>query len=247
MEILATRYPNKIFWMAQSPGDRLRQLREDRGLGVREVARLSEGAFTHAYVSNLENGQSAWPKASLTTIRGFARAFNMSVDKLLSFVAGDEQPDEKELAIQALERLEVHPDWVAFPVYGAVSAGKNNPDPIDGEVAYFPLEKIIKKGARARDIRVYLVNGDCMISPEAARVEKNIAPYDYIAVDTGSKPRPGDVVVAWWPREDKMVVKRYQVEYEGIVLSPTNPAHPNLVLGHEDDLMILGRVVMRTG
>lgn len=96
-------------------------------------------------------------------------------------------------------------------------------------------------------MRVYLVNGDCMISPEVARVEKNIAPYDYIAVDTGKRPRPGDVVVAYWPEEDKMVVKRFQVEREGIVLTPTAPGHPNVVLPHEDDLLIIGRVVMRTG
>jgi SOS-response transcriptional repressor LexA len=153
----------------------------------------------------------------------------------------------KEAALQALERMEVHPDWVPFQVYGSVSAGDKDPEPLEGEVAYFPLEKLIKKGAKPKDVRVYLVNGDCMISPEAARVEKNIAPYDYIAVDTGSRAVPGDVVVAYWPKEDKMVVKRYRIEAEGIVLSPVKPGHPNVLLDHEDSLMIIGRVVMRTG
>lgn len=119
--------------MSETPGDRLRKLREARGLGVREVARLSKGAFSHAYVSNLENGQSAWPKASLTTLRGFARAFGMSVDSLIGFVAnGDDkdQEEDKEKALRALGRMEATPDWVPFPVYGTVSAGSSNSDPL---------------------------------------------------------------------------------------------------------------------
>jgi SOS-response transcriptional repressor LexA len=68
-----------------------------------------------------------------------------------------------------------------------------------------------------------------------------------VAVDTRRKPRPGDVVVAWWPQEEKMVIKRYKVEGRDIVLYPVNPAHPNLVLPNEEDVYILGSVVWRGG
>ena len=110
---------------------------------------------------------------------------------------------------------------------------------------------MVGMGVKPSSVRVYLVNGDCMISPEAKRIEKNSAPKDYIAVERadlgGRRPAPGDVVVAWWEEEQKMIVKRYKIEREGIVLSPTNPAHPNLVLDHEDSIQIIGRVIMRTG
>lgn len=185
--------------------------------------------------------------ALLTALEWSPEEFSRATGIDLPSASVPTQKPDKTDALQALERMEVTPDWVPFPVYGSVAAGKNDPEPIEGEVAYFPLEKLIAKGAKVKDVRVYLVNGDCMISPEAARVEKNIAPYDYIAVDTGHRPRPGDVVVAYWPDEDKMVVKRFQIEREGIVLTPTAPGHPNVVLPHEDDLLIIGRVVMRTG
>ena len=115
------------------------------------------------------------------------------------------------------------------------------------EHVYIPREKLRAKGANPDTVKVYLVNGDCMISNEAQRIQKNIAPGDYVAVDSERKPQPGDVVVAWWPREDKMVVKRFKIEGKDIVLYPVNPAHPNLVLDREEDVFILGTVVWRGG
>ncbi|MBS3965747.1 MAG: S24 family peptidase [Truepera sp.] len=134
-----------------------------------------------------------------------------------------------------------------FPVYASVSAGDKDPSPIDGEVVYFPAEKLRAKGVKPAFVRFYVVNGDCMVSDEVRRIEKNIAPHDYIAVDTEHRPRPGDVVVAWWRDEEKLIVKRYKIEGENIILYPTNPGHPQIVLPSEDEVIIIGRVVGRTG
>jgi transcriptional regulator with XRE-family HTH domain len=68
------------------PEDRLKQLREERNWTYQEVAHRSEGAFTGSQVSNIEKGLSSWHGASLTTLKGLARAYDMSLENLIAFV-----------------------------------------------------------------------------------------------------------------------------------------------------------------
>jgi repressor LexA len=137
---------------------------------------------------------------------------------------------------------------VAIPVFGVVSAGSaDSSEAMEREFVYYPLELLKRKGANPETVRAYKVNGDCMVSDEVYRSPKNIAPGDYVLVDIARKPRPGEVVVAWWPEEEKLVVKRYGVEGENILLYPANPAHTTLVLPSEQDVNILGVVIGRLG
>src|SRR5690606_28740963 len=127
------------------------------------------------------------------------------------------------------------------------SAGAADAEPIEGGVTFIPKAKLIEKGADPRHVIVYRVNGDCMVSAEARNIERNIVHGDNVAVDTRRRPRPGDTVVAWWPDEQKMVVKRYRLERKGIVLYPLAPSAPALVLPHEDDVNVIGVVIWREG
>mgnify|MGYP002779646224 CR=1 FL=1 len=68
------------------PGERMKRLREERGLSVRDVAKLSENAFTHSYVSSLENNYAAWSNIGLDKLKGFARAYDMSIEDLIAFI-----------------------------------------------------------------------------------------------------------------------------------------------------------------
>lgn len=150
-------------------------------------------------------------------------------------------------AIEAARYLEVSPDYVEFPVYHAAAAGDSEPNPIEGEVAYIAKTKLRERGADPRDVRVYRVNGDCMVSAEASQLTKNIVHGDHVAVDTRRKPEAGDTVVAWWPADEKLVVKRYRLEKKNIILYPLAPAAPTLVLPSEDDVNIIGVVIWREG
>ncbi|CAN5834446.1 hypothetical protein BH24DEI2_BH24DEI2_19760 [soil metagenome] len=234
----------------ESWADALRQRRLQFGMSQQDVVTASGEVLYQAEVSRLERGVVhptedislekffALLKALEWTLEDFAEATGLSFP-----FASQEQAE----ALQAVSRLEVRPDWLRLPVYGAVAAGKEDAKPLNDEHVYIPREKLRSKGADPDKVKVYLVNGDCMISNEAQRIQKNIAPGDYVAVDSSRTPQPGDVVVAWWPREDKMVVKRYKIEGKDIVLYPVNPAHPNLVLDREEDVFILGTVVWRGG
>ncbi|MCS7219577.1 MAG: S24 family peptidase, partial [Thermus sp.] len=135
-----------------------------------------------------------------------------------------------------------------FEIYGSVAAGKKDAKPLEGEYVSVPASFLRRKGVtNPQVVRVYKVNGDCMVSDEVRRMERNIAPGDYVFVDTSRRPRPGDVVVAWWPAGEKMVLKRYRVEGQNIVLYPASPAHPVVVLPSEEDVNIVGVVVARFG
>ncbi len=214
-----------------------------------ELVRDSLGLLYQTEVSRIERGLVRPTKdLGLEKFFGLLKGLEWTVEDFCEAtgIALPFYSKEQATAMSAVSRLEVYDDWLAFPVYGSVSAGKDEAKALEGE-AYVPRDKLKAKGADPRYVRIYLVNGDCMISDEARRLEKNIAPGDYIAVDTRSRPQTGDVVVAWWPDEEKLVVKRYRVEREGIVLYPANPAHPNLVLSGEDDVFIIGRVIWRGG
>ena len=228
----------------------VRARRQQFGMSQQDVVAASGGVMYQSEVSRLERG-IVHPTEDLSLEKFFALldALEWSLTQFTE-ATGLKVPfasQEQAEALQAVSRLEVRPEWVKFPVYGAVSAGKKDPEPLEYEAVFIPREKLRAKGADPDAVKVYLVNGDCMISNEAQRIQKNIAPGDYVAVDPGRKPQPGDVVVAWWTEEDKMVVKRYKIEGKDIVLYPVNPAHPNLVLGNEEDVYILGTVVWRGG
>ncbi len=230
--------------------DALKERRLKFGMSQQDVVAASGEVLYQAEVSRLERGIVhptedislekffALLKALEWTLEDFAAATGLSLP-----FASQEQAE----ALQAASRLEVTPEWLKLPVYGAVAAGKKDAKPLNDEHVYIPREKLRAKGADPATVKVYLVNGDCMISNEAQRIQKNIAPGDYVAVDSSRKPQPGDVVVAWWPFEDKMVVKRFKIEGKDIVLYPVNPAHPNLVLDREEDVFVLGTVVWRGG
>jgi transcriptional regulator with XRE-family HTH domain len=82
------------------PEERLRHLREARSLTVRDVAKLSQGAFTASQVSNLETGVSSWAKSRIETLQGLARAFDMSVSDLIAYV--ESKPVKDSTAISDL-------------------------------------------------------------------------------------------------------------------------------------------------
>lgn len=236
-----------LWHVGSTPGDVLKNLRQELGLSLRQLAQRA--GVSHGTIFQLENHPGEWDYIRVGTLRGLARALNVNLDYLFKVAIGKEpqDDDERASAIRAAEHLEVHPDWIVFPVYGSVSAGEVDPEPDLGDVAYVPREHLLRRGANPETVNIYRVNGDCMISTEATRIEKNYAPGDYIAVDRAKGYEIGDIVVAWWPDEEKLVIKRYGVERAFITLEPISPGAKRLTLPAEEDVNIIGPVVWRGG
>jgi SOS-response transcriptional repressor LexA len=229
---------------------RLKERRMTLGKSQEELVSQSQNILNQTVISRLERGVSQpFETLSLKELLAYLSALELRLDDFIK-LTGLEVPFESLEQADTLEqvkRFQVTPKWQRFKVLGTVSAGKASGHDKSDEEIVIPREHLVKKGADPKFVRVYLVNGDCMISEEARRSHKNIAPGDYVAVDTKNKAKPGDVVVAWWAEEEKLVIKRFKIEEEQVVLYPTSPAHPPLVLQHEDDAKILGRVIWRGG
>ena len=237
-----------LFMGGHTPGARLKQLRERLKLSLRAAAQRAE-TISYSTLRNLEERTGNWETVQLGTIRALARAYGIPMDRLIAIAfMGEEAPDLAQATLLGVEHLEVHPDWVTFPVYGTADAGDIGAAlPGEDEVVYIPREHLTRKGAQLDDVRVFQVNGACMVSDEARRVEKNYAPGDYVAVDVTRPARAGDVVVAWWNERELMVIKRLLVDNEQVVLHPLSSARSSMVLPSADDVRVVGPVVWRGG
>ena len=65
-------------WPRRTLGERLKWLRDQRGMTVREVAALA--GISQAYLSQMEVGTYANP--ALNVLRGLSNAFSISIDEL---------------------------------------------------------------------------------------------------------------------------------------------------------------------
>lgn len=219
----------------------MRDLRKKLGLTHREAAKRA--GVSHGSIQNLE--ARGLDGISFGMAIKIASAYGVTLANLKRINEGlDALPDNVS---ESLKRLEVHPDWVAIPVYGSVSAGDMKAQPLEDNVAYVPRQHLARRGANVDNVVCYVVNGNCMISPEAMRVDRTFAPGDYVAVDPSKAPQAGDVVVAWWEEREIMVIKRFGLEEEAIVLTPISPGYPNVVLPAHAHTHIIGPVVWRGG
>lgn len=224
-----------------TPGERMRALRTARGLSLRQAAKLA--GVTHGTIQNLET--RGLGGVTFDVANGLARAYGVTLANLQRINNG--LPPLPAHVETDLSKYQVHPDWVALSVYGSVAAGNEHATPLEGEVAYVPREHLKRRGANIDSTRCYIVNGRCMLSPEALKVDRTFAPGDYVAVDTAKTPEAGDVVVAWWDDRELMVIKRYGVERDAIVLTPIAPGVPSITLPDPSDVHIVGPVVWRGG
>jgi SOS-response transcriptional repressor LexA len=230
----------------KSPGAIFRELRESRKWSYRDAA--VHAGLSHGSIQRAEGGELTSDNVSGHVAKGLGKAYGLSEQTVYDIFAGKYSDIEnlKEHR-ERLKRFEVHPDWVAVPIFGSASAGSATADPLLAELTYVPREMFRRHGSDPARVRAYRVNGSCMVSEEARRMDKNYAHGDTIVVDPDKAPSPGDVVVAWWEEKQMMVLKRFSVEREGIMLYPAAPGHPTVLLAHEDALAVLGPVIWRGG
>lgn len=232
----------------------LKQHREDLEGGPRatkqeDIAELLE--FNQSYISRLERGRlddtirTKWKPDRVWTL---LKAYKFTDEEALEIAQRfglDVPPPPTPNAIQ---RLEVSPDFQYFPVFHGVAAGDSDPKPISGESAAIPQRHL--KGVNPDNVRVFLVNGDCMVSQSVKNSSKSIGPGDFVGVDTGRLACDGCIVVAFDAKEDKLIVKHYREEGEDdhIILYPAKAGHPPVVRPKDDpQLRIIGVVFWRGG
>jgi transcriptional regulator with XRE-family HTH domain len=236
------------FMGEHTPGSRLRQLRERLGISLRKAAQRSE-TITYGAIRSLETRAGSWDHVELGTLAALSRAYGVPIDRLVRFVyQTDDAPDLASEIIKGLEDMEVHPDWVAFPAVATGDAGGDGAaTPETEQVAYIPIEHLIRRGVLRENVRVYHLSENCLISEEVRRIEKAFAAGDYVAVDTTRQPDGGEVVMAWCDTTHSALFKRWLVDEGTVVFHPLSGVKATTVVFGSYPSRLLGPVVWRGG
>ncbi|WP_337869171.1 S24 family peptidase [Meiothermus sp.] len=223
----------------------IRQQRLYLGKSQSQVAQES-GLLNQTEVSRLERGL-VHPTLQLgaAKLRALLRVLGWSWAQFAQ-ATGLELDFSEKGALEGLKRLEAGLHFATFPVQASAMAGHKSTESSEGLVS-IPLEDLRALGVRPENVRVYAVNGDCMVSESVRGMGQSIAPGDRVAVDIGRMPRAGDVVVAWDGLGERMLIKRYQEEGEHIVFYPARHSVPPVVRHRDDPVKIIGPVVWRGG
>lgn len=243
--------PQKLGVLLGSRRDALRGTPEEfSGQNVADAL-----GFSQAYVSQFEHGkiERAIRRWRSDRVWALLKAYRLSDDEAreLAHAYGLEIPHkhlQSALLPDPLLRFSVHPEYEYFPLYHGASAGTSTPEPVDDVVA---IPKSYLRGREKENVRVALINGDCMISKGVRGSPKSIAHGDQIAYDTASlMPQHNDIVVCFDHQEDKLIVKLFreqEPDSDFIVLYPANPNHPPVVRPKDDPQLSLRGVVFWRG
>ncbi len=215
--------------------------------------------FSQAYISHFESGKLEKTIRRWKSDRVWAllKAYRLGDDeaRALAEAHGLEIPHkhlQSAVLPDPLLRFSVHPEYEYFPVYHGAAAGAAEPDELDpSELEVVAIPKAHLRGRLKENVRVALINGDCMISKGVRGLPKSIAQGDQVAYDTASLlPQHNDVVVCFDHQEDKLIVKLFkeqESESDFIVLYPANPNHPPVVRPKDDPQLSLRGVVFWRG
>jgi transcriptional regulator with XRE-family HTH domain len=185
----ATMHSSSLFTVTNnsptSPGEALRRLRKERGLSLRRLAMLSEGAISHVHINDLEKGFASWDELSLHRIRGLARAFGVTPARLIETVEGRRVDAFEEVR---LHRIPIVVEGAGLPVWGA------------------DQERTLIVTLPDTDIR-----GDAQLFAVVLK-DDAMAPYAYkgnrVVFDYEGRPNVGDVVALEYP--EGLKVRRYR-------------------------------------
>ncbi len=214
--------------------------------------------FSQAYISNFEHGklERTVRRWNSGRVWGLLKAYRLGDDeaRTLAETYGLEIPHkhlQSAVLPDPLLRFSVHPEYEYFPLYHGAAAGAGDPEATPDsadEVVAIPKNHL--RGRTKDDVRVALINGDCMISKGVRGLPKSIAHGDQVAYDSSLLPQHNDVVVCFDHQEDKLIVKLFkeqEPDSDFIVLYPTNPNHPPVVRPKDDPQLSLRGVVFWRG
>lgn len=89
-----------------TPGQKLRALREQLGLSLREAADRT-GSLSYGAIRQLENRADTWDRVELGSVRALARAYELPLWDLLRAIALDDGVDPNDQLRHVAKRVEI--------------------------------------------------------------------------------------------------------------------------------------------
>lgn len=158
----------------------------------------------------------------------------------LDLGSGDSEPPSS---------LEDRFEGIHIPIYGKVSAGSDEPEPMEGESLGIPnyILKSLQIREPQRELAGYLVNGNSMFYASDGARARGLKHGDFIAVQRFATPREGDMVVIWDRQNEKMLVKLFDETEEWLVFRSVNSSANPPITRRRDDVHVYGVVVFKAG
>ena len=217
-----------------TPGHALYVRRAELGLTRVDVERITSGRVTEKTLQRYENGENDLSVMNLDFYRSLLEA--------LQWTAADFQT-ATGVNVRAPEIPGAQPyrNTIEVTFVGTASAGLGRDAEMNTSNEVVPLDARFPglRNRAADTLRLVSINGDSMVSETASR---GIEPGSMVVVEIDAVPRDNDVVVAWLPERETVVVKRYR-ESSDAILRSINPRGPVFRVSEED---IEVRGVVRT-
>lgn len=218
-----------------TPGHALVVRRTELGLSRKTIEDMTGGKVTEKTLGRYETGVNDLAVMNLD--------FFHTLLEVLQWTAADfQRATGTHVGAPDIPGSRAYKPTDRIPWLGTVTAGlKGILDVSDAANDMRPVDMSLP-GLRGRPIdklRMLTVNGDSMISDRAAR---NIPEGSVIVVELGAVPRPHDIVAAWLPEREAVVLKEYAEGAEAILRS-FNPSGP-VFRASEEPMEV--RAVVRT-
>lgn len=91
---------------ASTPGEKLRALRENLGLSLRDAADRT-GSLSYGAIRQLENRGDSWDRVELGSVRALARAYELPLWDLLQVIDQDDGVDPNDQLRHVVKRVEL--------------------------------------------------------------------------------------------------------------------------------------------
>lgn len=215
--------------IAKDLGTELKELREKKGLSLREVNKLTGISYSH--LNMIENNKRNVTPALL---RNLANVYNVNYLDLY-VLAGYMELVEDTIERNKIEDIEISKQYYMTPVYGKISAGQPNwaEECIEGRI---PIDPELMNIINPEECFFLRVNGESM-----NQLIKNGA---FALIRKTDIVKNGEVAVVLVNGFDA-TLKKFSKQGEFVVLEPMSDdaSFTTQVYGKDTDIKILGKYV----
>lgn len=209
-----------------SSGHAIASRRKWLGLTAEELVERTDGHINLKLLSQLENNHYEISDLRLVKYKALLGALQWTPSEF------EEVTGVPPLTSESIPGAEAYTPTLRVPIVGSVSAGLAAIEEMVEADAYLHIDPRLSPAiSRANPGSLYglKVNGDSMISDYASKI---VPDGSHVVVEVGAAPEHGDLVVAWLPNRETLVLKLYQ-EDNHVVLRSYNPRGPVFRLGQE--------------
>lgn len=207
-------------------GEKIRELRKEKGYSLRELAKLA-GSASHSYIAAIERGEY---DPSLKIVKDIARALNVPTAYLLDIYDQDHSGYDKFKIKENQDMLDNQTNMVKVPILGHIAAGA----PILAEEHIEGFKLMPESEVSNGEYFLLKVTGDSMINA-------GIHDGDLVLIRKQPVCETGEIAAVIVDGENA-TLKRVYHNNGKLLLQPENPKYKPIMVDNEE-VRIVGKAI----